>query len=111
FYGGTEPDKVGLLGRGYLQFYELTGARRYLTAAVHAADALARHVRTGDASHTPWPFRVDARTGRVVDGAEFGGIVVAPVQLFDGLLLTGRPRQHDVTLGGRERGAVRAHRR
>jgi hypothetical protein len=42
FYGGTEPDKVGLLGRGYLLFYELTGDRRYLRAAIHAADALAR---------------------------------------------------------------------
>ena len=89
FYGGTEPDKVGLLGRGYLLFYELTGSRRYLNAAIHAADALAQHVRAGDASHTPWPFRIDARTGRVVDGAEFGGFVVAPVQLFDDLIELG----------------------
>jgi hypothetical protein len=86
FYGGTEPDKVALLGRGYLLFYELTGARRYLSAAIQAADALAHHVRAGDASHTPWPFRLDARTGRVVNGAEFGGLVVAPVQLFDDLI-------------------------
>jgi pimeloyl-ACP methyl ester carboxylesterase len=86
FYGGTEPDKVGLLGRGYLLFYELTGERRFLSAAVNAADALAAHVRAGDAAHTPWPFRVDARTGRVVDRAEFGGLVVGPVQLFDDLI-------------------------
>ncbi|HEY6031321.1 MAG TPA: hypothetical protein VIU44_12180, partial [Gaiellaceae bacterium] len=30
FYGGVEPDKVGLLGLGYLHFYELSGDRRYL---------------------------------------------------------------------------------
>ena len=89
FYGGIEPDKVGLLGRGYLLFYELTGERRYLTAALRAADALARHVRAGDASHTPWPFRVNGRTGRVLDGAEFGGAVVAPVRLFDDLIKLG----------------------
>ena len=41
FYGGGEPDKVGLLGLGYLRFYELTGDRRYLRAAVSAASALA----------------------------------------------------------------------
>lgn len=86
FYGGTEPDKVGLLGRGYLLFYELTGERRYLHAALSAADALARQVRTGDATHTPWPFRVDARTGRTIGGAEYGGAVIAPVRLFDELI-------------------------
>jgi hypothetical protein len=89
FYGGTEPDKVGLLGRGYLLFYELTGERRYLRAAIHAADALARHVRAGDATHMPWPFRVDARNGRVLDGAEFGGAVVGPIQLLDDLIELG----------------------
>ena len=86
FYGGTEPDKVGLLGRGYLQFHELTGERRYLTAAIASANALARHVRAGDATHTPWPFRVNARTGAVLDGAQFGGAVVGPLQLFDELI-------------------------
>ena len=30
FYGGIETDKVGLLGLGYLLFYELTGDRPYL---------------------------------------------------------------------------------
>jgi Prolyl oligopeptidase family len=89
FYGGIEPDKVGLLGRGYLLFYKLTGQRRYLTAALRAADGLARHVRAGDASHSPWPFRVDARTGRVLDGAQFGGAIVGPVRLFDDLIELG----------------------
>jgi hypothetical protein len=89
FYGGIEPDKVGLLGLGYLQFYELTGIRRYLNAATAAANALAAHVRAGDATHTPWPFRVNARTGAVLDGAQFGGMVVAPVRLFDELLEAG----------------------
>ena len=89
FYGGTEPDKVGLLGHGYLLFYELTGRRRYLDAALAAADALARHVRAGDATHTPWPFRVDARTGRTLDHAEFGGAVVGPIELLDDLIELG----------------------
>jgi pimeloyl-ACP methyl ester carboxylesterase len=89
YYGGLETDKVGLLGLGYLQFYELTGERRYLRAAVRAGAALARHVRAGDATHTPWPFRVDARTGRVLDGAQFGGMVVGPVRLLDELIEIG----------------------
>jgi pimeloyl-ACP methyl ester carboxylesterase len=89
FYGGTEPDKVGLLGHGYLLFYELTGRSRYLRAALDAANALARHVRSGDATHTPWAFRVDARTGRALDRAEFGGAVVGPLQLLDDLIELG----------------------
>jgi len=89
YYGGTEPDKVGLLGRGYLLFYELTGERRFLTAAIRVADALARHVRAGDATHSPWPFRVDAHTGRVLDRAQFGGAVVGPLELLDDLVELG----------------------
>jgi hypothetical protein len=89
FYGGIEPDKVGLLGRGYLLFYELTGGKRYLQAATAAGDALARHVRTGDEAHTPWPFRVDARTGKVLNGAQFGGLVVGPIALLDELITVG----------------------
>jgi hypothetical protein len=86
FYGGIEPDKVGLLGLGYARFYELTGERRYLDAALRCATALAEHVRAGDARRTPWPFRVDARTGRTLAGAEYGGMIVAPVWLFDELI-------------------------
>jgi hypothetical protein len=89
FYGGIETDKVGELGFGYAQFYELTGDRRYLRAATAAADALARHVRNGDANHTPWPFRVNARTGNVLHGEDYGGMVVSPVRLFDELIRLG----------------------
>jgi hypothetical protein len=85
-YGGVEPDKVGSLGLGYLHFYELTGERRYLVAALRCATALARHVRAGDSRHTPWAFRVDGRTGRTLERAEYGGMVVAPVSLFDELI-------------------------
>ena len=89
FYGGIETDKVGMLGFGYLTFYELTGERRFLNAALSAGNALARHVRAGDATHTPWPFRVNARTGAVLDGAQFGGLMVGPVQLLDELVKIG----------------------
>ena len=98
FYGGIEPDKVGLLGLGYLHFYELTGEKRYLDAALACARTLAAHVRPGGETRTPWPFRVDGRTGRTVTGAEYGGAVVAPVRLLDEL----------VRLGGREAPAFAA---
>ena len=98
FLGGIETDKLGELGIGYVLFYEMTGERKYLDAAIHCAEALAKHIRRGDTAHTPWPFRVDAHNGRVlggrmhgnpnevVDGEEYGGMIVAPVRLFDELI-------------------------
>jgi len=86
FYGGIETDKVGELGIGYVLFYEMTGEQKYLEAGIHCADALAKHVRPGDADHTPWPFRVDARTGAVLDWEEYGGATVSPLRLFDELI-------------------------
>ena len=86
FYGGIETDKVGELGIGYVLFYELTGERKYLEAGIACADALAGHVRGGDETHTPWPFRLDARTGNVINSEEYGGMIVAPVRLFSELI-------------------------
>jgi hypothetical protein len=81
--GVIEPDKVGELGYAYLQFFELTGDVRYREAAVACADALARHVRTGDELHSPWPFRVYAQTN--VAREEYSSNVVGALWLFEGL--------------------------
>ncbi len=83
--GFLEPDKVGELGYAYLQFYEISLKQKYLIAAVRCADALARHVRKGDESHSPWPFRVDAKTGRRVR-EEYTANTLGPIRLLDELL-------------------------
>src|SRR6516165_9996488 len=80
FYGGIEADKVGELGLSFVQFYELTGERKYLEEGIKCANQLAKHVRTGDAFHTPWPYRLDAHTGQVIAAEEYGGMIVAPVR-------------------------------
>jgi hypothetical protein len=81
--GVIEPDKVGELGFGYLQMYELTGDDRYRDAAIACADALAKHVREGDETHSPWPFRVYAQTN--VPREEYSANVVGTIMLFDEL--------------------------
>ena len=86
FYGGIETDKVGQLGMGYAQFYEITSDRKYLEAAVRCADALARHIKPGDDDHTPWAFRVDARTGVTLGLEDYGGDVASSVRMFDELI-------------------------
>ncbi|MDR3717204.1 MAG: hypothetical protein P4K98_00280 [Bryobacteraceae bacterium] len=86
FYGGTESDKVGELGTGYVLFYEMTGERKYLDAGLQCAVALAHHVQAGDAGHTPWPYRLDARAGATIAGEDYGGNIVGPLRLFDELI-------------------------
>jgi hypothetical protein len=86
FQGGIETDKVGELGTGYALFYQLTGEKRFLEAAIRCGNALARHVNAGDEDHTPWPFRLDARGGATLASMEYGGNVVASVRLFDELV-------------------------
>ncbi len=87
--GILEPDKVGELGiNGYLRFYKITGDVRYLNAAIACADALATHVRVGNATQSPWPYRVNAQTGAVQSSgsADYSAHVIAPIQLFDELI-------------------------
>jgi len=85
--GVIEADKVGELGYGYLRWYLFTGDPAYREAALRCAEALAAHVRTGDADHSPWPFRVMARDGAVVE--EYTSAVTGAVRLFDGLARLG----------------------
>jgi hypothetical protein len=94
---GIEPDKVGELGFGYLRFYEAAGREKYLEAAIRCADALAGHVRDipGDLApftgaevvRSPWPFRVNARTGAVI--SEYCSNVSDPLRLLNELLRIG----------------------
>ena len=78
-----EPDKVAELGVGYLKFYEMTGEQKYRDAALACAKALAGHVRPGDLTHSPWPFRVFAHTNLLRE--EYSAQVIAAIKLFDEL--------------------------
>ncbi len=89
-----EPDKVGELGYGYLRFYEITLDDKYLKAAIHCADALAKNVRNPEqqssnlsatsTQKSPWPWRVNARTGKI--NSEYCSNVLDPVRLLNELL-------------------------
>lgn len=96
--GFIEPDKVGEWGYSVLRLYEQTGDARYLAAARRAAAALARNVRGGDASHSPWPFRARALdnvtltpSGPIAGATsdDYCADVVGPIRLFDELIRLG----------------------
>ena len=90
-----EADKIGDLGMAYLRFYQITGETKYLQAAVHCADALAKHVRKGPHSArqlnmknlapvSPWPFRVRAEKGEVLE--DYTSHVVENLRLLEELV-------------------------
>ena len=89
-----EPDKVGELGVGYLKFYQLTNDKKYLDAGLNCARALAKNVRNIQSkdspfdmfavTKSPWPFRVNARTGVVI--SEYCSNALDPIRLFDEVL-------------------------
>jgi hypothetical protein len=83
----TEPDKGGIAGYALLLLSAAAGEQRYLDQALQNARVLAATQAPGDASHSPWPFRVDWR-----DGAGRGpvsGNMTYILRLYDGLLALG----------------------
>ena len=79
----TEPDKVAQAARGYLAFFKVTGDEKYLRHAEHCAHVLASKARQGDASKSPWAFRVNVRDNTPVE--DYSSHVIAAVRLFEEL--------------------------
>jgi hypothetical protein len=82
--GHIQPDKVGEFGIGLIRLYEFTGDVSYRDTAIASANALALHVRAGNATQSPWPFRVNAQNN--VAREEYTANVIRPIGLFDELI-------------------------
>jgi len=82
-----QPDKGAIAGYALVELYRATNKGKYRDAALHIARVLASHVRKGDATHSPWPFRADYRTGTPRN--EIGGNTSFFLRLFDGLKALG----------------------
>jgi len=84
----TEPDKVAQVGRAYVDFYEVTGEKKYLGIGQRIAEVLAQKIHPGDETHSPWPFRVDVRGGQIIE--EYSSHFIPAVRLFDELIRLGQ---------------------
>jgi len=82
-----EPDKGGLAGYALARLYRAPAGNPYLDQAKRNADLLAKNMREGDATHSPWPFRVDSVTGR--SWGDRNGNMVFILRLFDELEAAG----------------------
>jgi hypothetical protein len=58
-----EPDKGGIAGYALVLLFDETKDRKYLDQALQTARVLAANMAPGDEHQSPWPFRVDYRTG------------------------------------------------
>ena len=83
----VEPDKGGIAGYALMVLYEETQDSKYLEQALQNARVLAKHIRPGDAAKSPWPFRVDYRTGE--GRGEVSSNMSYILRLFDALIESG----------------------
>ena len=82
-----EPDKGGIAGYALVLLYEETRDEKYLQQALQNARVLAANRVEGTATNSPWPFRVDYRTG-AGRGAVCGNTAFN-LRLFDKLIALG----------------------
>jgi hypothetical protein len=82
-----EPDKGGIAGYALLLLFEATGDGRYQAQALQNARVLAANQQAGDGAGSPWPFRVDYRSGE--GRGAFSGNMTYVLRLYDGLLAQG----------------------
>ena len=84
-----QPDKGGIAGYALLLLYEETQDEKYLQQALQNARVLATNMRAVTATNSPWPFRVDYRTGET--RGEVSGNMSFILRLFDKLIEHGHP--------------------
>lgn len=58
-----QPDKGGIAAYALVLLYKQTKDERYLNQALHTARVLVTNMVEGTDQKSPWPFRVDYRTG------------------------------------------------
>lgn len=92
-----QPDKGGIAGYALVRLSEATSNRAYLDQARQNADVLAKNMREGSATQSPWPYRVDSITG--AHWGERSSNMVYILRLFDALIARG----YDDYRGPRER--------
>jgi hypothetical protein len=95
----AQLDKAGSLGLELIHLYKIKNDSIFLDAAIKIANTLAANVKTGDANHSPLPFKVNVYTGKTVllnmtgkpynsvkDTACYTSNLTPTLQLFDDLI-------------------------
>jgi hypothetical protein len=80
----VQVDHAGDMGFTYYKLFLYTGNEKFKQAAIHVADVLAAHARTGSASQSVWPYRVVMSDGRIT--AQYGANWMGSYALLDHLV-------------------------
>jgi hypothetical protein len=89
----TEPDKGGIAGYALVLLYEETKDHRYLEQALQNARVLAANMASGSNDSSPWPFRVDYRSGKGRGSVSANMSYI--LRLFDKLMEHGHGEFHE----------------
>lgn len=76
-------DKMCMVGIAYLRFFDITEERKYFDAACAIGKTVSAKVGEGSETKSPLPFRVNMKTGEVLDHYTSG--IVFPVIFFEEL--------------------------
>lgn len=86
--GHIQPDKGAMVGLSLLELYKVTDSIKYLRFAINIANCLVKNAVIGNETNSPWPMRVMANNGELVDG-KFSSNVSYACRLFDELTRLG----------------------
>ena len=79
-----QVDHAGEMGFTYYRMYLYTGEKKYLNAAIHVADILAKNALIGSPTQSVWPYRVVIDNGRVT--APYGANWTGCYMLLENLI-------------------------
>ncbi len=78
-----QVDHAADMGLTYYRMYRFFGDEKYKIAALHIADVLAKNARTGSATKSVWPYRVNMKTGEIT--SEYGANWIGAYDLLKSL--------------------------
>lgn len=91
--GYLQVDKAGSFGFELVKLYKKTGDKKYLSAAINIANTLDTKVQPGDDNNSPWPFKVNAKTGEIggsrkhkINKSTYTTFWTSTIGLFTGLI-------------------------
>lgn len=79
-----QVDHASEIGLTFYRLYLYTGKEKYKTAAINVANTLAKKVRVGSATQSPWPYLVIMESGTVT--SEYGANWTGAFTLLNALI-------------------------
>ena len=79
-----QVDHASEMGLAFYRLYLYTGKEKYKTAALNVANTLAKKVRRGTATRSPWPYLVIMDTGEIT--SEYGANWTGAYTLLSALI-------------------------